>query len=60
MKKFKDLAEDINVSRVSIGRIIKREGYEVESIYDNVSRKIVKVISDEDAAKLVEKYKAEY
>ena len=57
MKRFKDLAEEVGVTRPSIGRIIKREGINVTEKYDPKTRKIIKCISDEDAAIIVLKYK---
>ncbi len=57
--KFKDLAEIIGVSRPSIGRIVKREGVKVISKYCPDIRKRVKVISAEDAERLIKKYVAQ-
>ena len=57
MKKYKELSEMIGVSRPSVGRIVKREGINSVSKYDKETRKIIKLVSDEDAETLVKKYR---
>ena len=57
MISFKKLAEEVKVSRPSIGRIIKREDIDTISKYDPTTRKITKYVSTEDAEKIIIKYK---
>jgi len=57
MISFKELAETVKVSRPSIGRIVKREEIDIVSEYDPTTRKITKYVSNEDAEKIVSKYK---
>ncbi len=54
---FKKLAEEVGVSRPSIGRIIKREDIDTITKYDPNTRKNTKFVSTEDAEKIIVKYK---
>jgi len=58
MVSYKKLAEQIGISRPSIGRIVKRENIESVEKYDPATRKITKNVSTEDAEMLIKKYKS--
>jgi predicted DNA-binding protein YlxM (UPF0122 family) len=57
MKSYKEIAEEIGVSRPSVGRIVKRENLSATEKYDPTTRKITKYISDDDFKYLLKKYK---
>ncbi len=56
MTTFKQLAIDLRVHRASIGRMVKREGITATTQYNPDNRKNEKVVSDQDANFLIEKY----
>ena len=57
MKTFKELSLLMGVSRPSVGRIVKRENITATSQYDKNTRKIIKIVSDDDASFLINKYR---
>ena len=57
MTSYKELSKLIGVSRPSVGRIVKREGVSAISKYDKETRKIIKLVSNEDAEILIKKYR---